>query len=110
MPGTVLTRVQAAEPQALSRARILSPATGTVLAFDPDMPPDNQRLVLTATGGRDAAGLHWQIGSNDHAQGDQAYWMPRPGRHRIVLRNAQGTLLDEVEIQVRGLPGWSAVQ
>lgn len=104
LPGTVLVRVQPATPQTSQRARILSPAAGTVLALDPDMPPGNQRLVLQAAGGPDAAGLRWQIGPIDQAQGERAYWLPRAGRHSIVLRNAQGVLLDEVEIQVRGLP------
>lgn len=78
---------------------------GTVIAFDPDMPAENQRLVLRAsTGKHEADTLRWQIGDASIGQGEIVYWHPLPGRHRIVLQDTNGAKLDEVGIQVRGLP------
>lgn len=105
LPGTALSRVEPASTDASPRSRILSPAPDTVIAFDPDMPPDNQRLVLRAdAGGRAPESLRWHVGNDQAAQGARVYWRPRPGRHRIVLSDAEGAVLDEVMIQVRGLP------
>ena len=76
-----------------------------MIALDPDMPMDNQRLPLRAAQApAGPAPLHWRIGSAVVGQGASAYWTPRPGRHRIVLQDASGAVLDEVRIQVRGLP------
>ena len=105
LPGTALARVEPLPPSATGKSRITSPIANTVIALDPDLPTDNQRLALRAapaTGGQPS--LQWRIGATVVAQGASAYWEPRPGRHRIVLQDAAGTVMDEVQIQVRGLP------
>ncbi len=79
-------------------ARITEPATGTIIALDPDIPPQHQRLRLAAQG----AGLRWRIDGKDFAKGNQAQWLPWPGRHRITLVDGQGRVLDEVRVEVRG--------
>lgn len=78
--------------------RILSPPDGTILALDPDIPPQRQRLALRAQG----AGLRWRMDGREFAQGPSAQWLPWPGRHRLQLTDARGQLLDEVRIEVRG--------
>lgn len=104
LPGTAIHRVQAVSPAGVQRARIVSPATGTVIAFDPDMPVDNQRLILRAQGGAQPELLQWHINGVRAGRGPQARWLPRPGRHRIALLDRAGQVLDEIDIQVRGLP------
>ncbi|WP_367850369.1 penicillin-binding protein 1C [Rhodoferax sp. WC2427] len=79
-------------------ARITSPATGTIFALDPDIPPNRQRVDLQAIG----AGLRWWIDGKPFAQGPSAQWLPWPGRHVVQIRNAQGTVLDSVRLEVRG--------
>ena len=81
-----------------SPARITSPATGTIFALDPDIPPHRQRVDLQAIG----AGLRWWIDGQPFAQGPSAQWLPWPGRHVVQIRNAQGTVLDSVRLEVRG--------
>ena len=81
-----------------SPARITSPATGTIFALDPDIPPHRQRVDLQAIG----AGLRWWIDDKPFAQGPSAQWLPWPGRHVVQIRNAQGTVLDSVRLEVRG--------
>ena len=84
-------------------ARIQSPAEGTILALDPDIPPRHQRLTLQASPGHQPpATLRWSINRHPLARGPQAQWLPRPGRHTIQLHNAQGQLQDQRHIEVRG--------
>ena len=79
-------------------ARITSPATGTIFALDPDIPPNRQRVDFQAEG----AGLRWWIDGKAFAQGPSAQWLPWPGRHTVQIRNAQGAVLDSVRLEVRG--------
>ena len=85
-----------AAPQA--RARITSPANGTIVALDPDIPPSRQRLSLQAEG----QGLRWHMDGKPLAQGNSAQWLPWPGRHAVQLLSASGEKLDEIRIEVRG--------
>ena len=83
---------------ASTTARITEPATGTIIALDPDIPPSRQRLRLAAEG----QNLRWRIDGKDFAKGNQAQWLPWPGRHSITLVDGQGRVLDEVRVEVRG--------
>ena len=83
-------------------AQITSPASGTIIALDPDIPPRHQRLHFTAQG--DAA--QWRLngkGISAAKIGDRdIQWLPMPGRHVLQLADAQGRVLDEVRFEVRG--------
>ncbi|WP_296508987.1 penicillin-binding protein 1C [Rhodoferax sp.] len=79
-------------------ARITAPTNGTILALDPDIPPQAQRLSLEAEG----SNLRWWIDGKPFARGNTALWLPWPGRHRIHITDARGQLLDEVRLEVRG--------
>lgn len=105
LPGTAISRVEPALARAVAHARILSPSAGTVIAFDPDMPLAHQQLTLRADTGKQAPELlQWHIEGRHVANGQESRWPLRVGQHRIVLSNDSGTVLDEVTIQVRGLP------
>jgi penicillin-binding protein 1C len=80
------------------RPRILSPASGTILALDPDIPPRHQRLTLKA----EAANLRWRLAGQPLGRGAEVQWMPWPGRHVIELVNARGEVMDSVHVEVRG--------
>jgi penicillin-binding protein 1C len=79
-------------------ARITSPSNGTIIALDPDIPPNNQRLTLQAEGRQ----LRWRLDGKPLAQGNTALWLPWPGRHHFELTDAKGKVLDEVRLEVRG--------
>lgn len=105
LPGTALQRVESADQQASASPRIVSPVSGAIIALDPDMPLDNQRLALRARPGSAASeAVRWRIGKTVIGDGASAWWQPSAGRHRIVLQNAQGQMLDEVTIHVRAVP------
>ena len=79
-------------------ARITSPTNGSIIALDPDIPPQRQRLTLQAQGHK----LRWRLDGKPLAQGNQALWLPWPGRHTLQITDAQGKVLDEVKLEVRG--------
>ncbi|MGV0986118.1 MAG: penicillin-binding protein 1C [Limnohabitans sp.] len=78
--------------------RITSPTHGSIIALDPDIPPQRQRLTLQAQGHQ----LRWLLDGQALAQGNQALWLPWPGRHTLQITDAKGKVLDEVKLEVRG--------
>lgn len=106
LPGTELTRVAPVAPAGEESARIADPVDGTVIALDPDMPAGVQRLALrTGKEASNMASLRWHIDGQLVAEGPTAHWIPRPGRHRVVLTDGGGKPLDQVTIHVRDVPG-----
>ncbi|WP_332776539.1 penicillin-binding protein 1C [Polaromonas sp.] len=78
--------------------RITAPASGTIIALDPDIPPNRQRVSFSAEG----QAVRWLIDGKPLARGPQARWLPWPGRHVVQLVSERGAVLDEVQIEVRG--------
>ena len=97
-PKILKKQTAALEAPSAPSARITAPVNGTVIALDPDIPPAHQRVRFSAEG----QGLRWRIDGRDFAKGNQAQWLPWPGRHHITLVDAAGTTVDEVRIEVRG--------
>ncbi len=84
--------------EATPTARITAPTTGTIIALDPDIPPQAQRLTLQAEG----ANLRWLVDGKPLAKGNTALWPLWPGRHVVQIADAKGQVLDQVRIEVRG--------
>lgn len=82
--------------------RIEAPANGAIYAIDPDIPRDRQRVVVAARGAPRGAKLVLEDGRALPAD-RPALWLPDPGRRVVVLRAADGTELDRVGFEVRGL-------
>ncbi|AVO48394.1 penicillin-binding protein 1C [Melaminivora suipulveris] len=83
-------------------ARITAPASGTIIALDPDIPPAHQRLRFVADGAEGGRLLAWRMQGRVLARGAQWSWLPWPGRHTVELVDARGHVLDTVRIEVRG--------
>jgi penicillin-binding protein 1C len=97
--GTQQTRMALDDaPRATQAARITAPASGTIVALDPDIPPQRQRLTLTAQG----SDVRWRMDGREFARGAQAQWLPWPGRHVVQLVDRHNAVLDEIRIEVRG--------
>lgn len=77
--------------------RITYPGMGTIIALDPDIPAENQRVVFKA-GGRLPSGWQWRL---DDKTVDTV-WFPMPGRHLLELLDVQGRMVDKVNFEVRG--------
>ncbi len=79
-------------------ARITAPANGTIVALDPDIPPNRQRVSFSAQGRE----LRWLMDGKPLARGTQAQWLPWPGRHVVQLLDHSGQVVDEIRLEVRG--------
>jgi penicillin-binding protein 1C len=88
----------------VSSARITSPANGSIIALDPDIPPDRQRLHF----GADGRFTRWLMDGKPFAKGSQAQWLPWPGRHVVQIVGAKGEVLDSIRLEVRG--AWVAAK
>jgi penicillin-binding protein 1C len=81
---------------------ILSPAPQTVIALDPDIPADRQRVALVASAG--AAADHWMLDSRLlGVAAPVTMWTPKPGVHTLVLADTSGRAIDTTSFLVRGV-------
>ena len=103
LAGTELPVVRLAEPRAL--AHIAYPGQGTIIALDPDIPPERQKIALQLSGAADPA-WHWRVdGAPLGAAGREVLWRPMPGKHRLALVDAGGREVETVSFEVRSLKG-----
>jgi len=79
-----------------SRPAIAHPLDGMILALDPDIPAARQQLSFHAH--NPPVGAHWQINTTTQAG---ATWPPTRGKHRLILIDADGTPLDQIDFEVR---------
>jgi penicillin-binding protein 1C len=81
--------------------RIVYPPSGTVIALDPDIPPDLQKVFfISRSKGKE---LHWRL--NDSAIGEAGQtvaWSPQRGKYSLALTDSQGKIIDSVNFEVRG--------
>ena len=86
-----------------SLARIAYPSDGSILALDPDIPPQNQKLPLRLSAPAEA-GWQWRMDGHKVGAADREQrWLPQPGRHRLALLDRKGQELDVVSFEVRAL-------
>jgi penicillin-binding protein 1C len=75
----------------------------TVIAIDPDIPDENQRVIFEAA----ESGLAYTWRLNGHSlpgAGHLMRWKPERGRHRLSLIGDDQAILDSIEFEVRGQP------
>ena len=95
------TEMEVVEAPALG-GKILAPADGEIIAWDPDIPAGRQKLFFEAQA---AEGLHWELdGKAMGDAGNLVFWTPAPGVHTLLLRSADGETVDQVRFTVRGGP------
>ena len=83
--------------------RIRYPVAGTVIALDPDIPAEAQRIVFEASPA--SAGLRWRLDGAALPDGDargRADWTPSSGRHTLTLEDSGGSPMSTVSFEVRG--------
>jgi len=84
-----------------SRPRIVSPADGSIVAFDPDLPEQRQRMSFETS--RGAGTLRWILdGVALGATNAPQLWAPVAGKHRLVLVDRSRRAIDSVTFEVRG--------
>ena len=97
--GTETTLVEAVAPERRA-PKILYPVDGSILATDPDIPPERERVLFQAQA---AHGLRWRLDNAEAGAADTVLvWRPLPGSHRLDLLDAAGKVLATSRFEVRG--------
>jgi len=91
-----MAHVEAKAPEK-THPGIVYPGQGEVIAVDPDIPSELQRVRFEAVGA--SADAQWRLNGEPVAD---ALWRPRPGKWVLLLQNPAGRKLDEVSFEVRG--------
>ena len=101
LTGTGLDRIMLAQDRSI---RIEDPGNGAILARDPDIPTERQKVRFHASG--ESTGLSWHI---DDKPVDPAWldsdgsllWPLQTGAHRISLQDADGKVVDAMFVTVK---------
>jgi penicillin-binding protein 1C len=86
-------------PHAEREAAIVYPGESSILAIDPDIPDEVERVVFRAQAGK---GLAWRLNGNDLGPADDYAWRPVNGAHELALVDADGKVRALTKFQVRG--------
>jgi penicillin-binding protein 1C len=99
--GTETAEVAIPDP-ATRPPRIESPADGMIVALDPDIPVQNQKLVFRARPAR--SGTLFLLDDRPMGSAENPVkWPPQPGAHVLKLQDSRGRTLDAVKFLVRGI-------
>jgi penicillin-binding protein 1C len=81
--------------------RILYPPSGTVMAIDPDIPTELQKVFFVSQVHEDD--LQWVLnGSALEKTGRTIPWTPKAGKYSLAIANREEKILDYVYFEVRG--------
>jgi penicillin-binding protein 1C len=101
LPGTEPPPPAAPRVLAGDLPRILAPVSGTLIALDPDIPPQLQRIAFEARAADER--LHWALDGTDLGPATRpVLWEPLPGRHTLALVDAAARPHATVHFTVRG--------
>jgi penicillin-binding protein 1C len=86
---------------AQSNHRIVYPPSGMVIALDPDIPTDLQKIFFIAqTSGND---FRWVLNNEPiEAVGKRIPWTPKAGKYSLAIADGDEKILDYVYFEVRG--------
>jgi len=87
-------------PTDVQIAHISSPVNGTIIALDPDIPTDRQRVPIRVEGGTTNLVVRLNDTAVGHA-GEVILWSPSSGRYRLSLEGGNGQSVDQVSFTVR---------
>jgi len=82
--------------------KIVYPPSDTIIALDPDIPQDLQKVFFIARGVADKE-LKWRLNKSEiEGTGKAVSWSPRKGKYNLELADTQGKIIDSVSFEVRG--------
>jgi penicillin-binding protein 1C len=84
--------------------RIVYPPSGTVIALDPDIPPELQKIFfISQTNEED---LRWVLNGHTISRvGSVLPWTPKAGTHALTLCDRENRIIDSINFEVRGPSG-----
>ena len=81
---------------------IALPVDGTVVAIDPDIPPQRQRMTFHASNRPEMRRAQWKLDGRVIGRGATMEWPVCPGKHVLELLDARDGAIDKVGFEVRG--------
>jgi penicillin-binding protein 1C len=81
--------------------KIVYPPSGTIIALDPDIPQDLQKVFFIAR--TEDKELKWRLNEAEIAEtGKTVEWSPQIGKYNLELTDMQGKIIDSVRFEIRG--------
>jgi penicillin-binding protein 1C len=81
--------------------RIVYPPSGTVIALDPDIPPELQKIFFISQTNENE--IRWLLnGVRMEARSKTIPWTPRAGKYFLALADGEEKILDYIYFEVRG--------
>jgi penicillin-binding protein 1C len=81
--------------------RIIYPPTGTVIALDPDVPPELQKVFFISQ--TDESVFQWVLNGQPLSAGGKVIpWTPKTGKYLLAIAEKGGKILDYIDFEVRG--------
>jgi penicillin-binding protein 1C len=81
--------------------KIVYPPSGTIIALDPDIPQDLQKVFFIAR--TEDKELKWRLNKSEiEEKGKTIAWSPRIGKYNLELTDMQSKIIDSVSFEVRG--------
>jgi penicillin-binding protein 1C len=97
--ATMATRESRALPQD-ALPRIESPSDGLVVALDPDIPANHQRLLISVRGAH--GDMRLRLNDRILEPASEQLWTPHPGSYHLTLESESGQAISAVNFTVRG--------
>jgi penicillin-binding protein 1C len=102
LSGTEQAVVTAATAGGSARTLITSPTDRSIVALDPDIPRQSQRLRIAAVSGTPASWSWRMDGKRIGSASATVHWSLWPGAHRLELVDATGKVAESASFEVRG--------
>lgn len=102
LAGTAQSLVRGASQRGSADRLIASPIDRSIIALDPDIPPQAQQLRLAAVAGTPMS-WHWRMDGKRIGSALERRWPLWPGEHLLELVDAQGHVREAVRFEVRGV-------
>ena len=81
--------------------KIVYPPSGTIIALDPDIPQDLQKVFFIAR--TEDKELKWRLNKAEIEEtGKTVAWSPHIGKYNLELTDMQSKIIDSVSFEVRG--------
>lgn len=80
--------------------KIIYPPPGTIIALDPDIPAEGQKVFFQA--GPEGTDFEWVLDGRSLGSASLMPWSPSGGKHVLKLNDLSGKELDSAAFEVRG--------
>ncbi len=101
LAGTEQSEIRMATQMGAARTLIQAPADRAIIALDPDIPKQAQKLLFTAVAGVSSRWT-WRLDGKSMGPAVSTRWTPWPGKHLLELVDANAKVVEAVRFEVRG--------